>query len=106
MTKHILKDILVAIPAVCAVVLAFGSGAAAAPKGEDCFDDWSVAARIVRQERLATVEELARSAGRVYGGSIVRTFLCREDGHYIYRLVIRKHGGKILQRRVNARKPF
>ena len=87
-------------------VLASSPGVQAAPGNGACIDDWSVAAEIVVQERLTTVEELASAARRTFGGAIVRTALCREDGRYVYRLVIRKKGGEISQRRVDARNPF
>lgn len=74
--------------------------------GVQCFEDWSIAAQIVRREKLATVEELAGAVKRTLGGVIVRTSLCRENGRYVYRLVIRSHVGSLSRKRLDARKPF
>lgn len=78
----------------------------AAAEAVQCFDDWSIAARIVKQEQLATVEELAGDAKRNLEGAIVRTSLCQEDGRYIYWLVIRDERGQLSRKRVDARNPF
>lgn len=79
---------------------------AAETKSETCIGDWSIAAQIVKEEKLATVEELANAAKHALGGAVVRTALCREDGRYVYSIVIRKRGGELSRARVDARKPF
>lgn len=71
-----------------------------------CFEDWSLASQIVRQEQLTSVEELAGKAKRQFSGAIVRTSLCYEDGHYVYRLLIRDHQGQFSRKDVDARNPF
>ncbi|HRY06593.1 MAG TPA: hypothetical protein P5114_05695 [Hyphomicrobiaceae bacterium] len=88
------------------VVLVHLATAAVATDTDFCFEDWSIAARIVKRERLTTVAELAGAARNKLDGAIVRTSLCREKGDYVYRLVIRDDRGQLSRRSVDARKPF
>lgn len=103
-----MKQLPIALILACAATAGFAANPAVAAdsKTETCIDDWSEATKIVKQEKLATVEELARGAKRALGGAIVRTALCRNDGRYVYNLVIRKSGGELSRARVDARKPF
>ena len=97
------------IAAAVAAVLAVAGGATggfASPRETACIDDWSVATQIVKREKLTTVEELASQAQKQLDGAIVRTALCRDGARYVYRLVIRKRGGEVSRREVDARKPF
>jgi uncharacterized membrane protein YkoI len=71
-----------------------------------CYADWSVAAPIVRKEGLATVEALSRLAQARISGDIVKTTLCKENGGFVYRLVIRSPKGRLFNRTVDARAPF
>lgn len=96
----------VALLAYAFVVTAQLPATAEAREGTQCFDDWSLAAQIVKQEQLATVEELAGAAKGKLGGAIVRTSLCHEDGRYVYRLVVRDRQGQFRWKRVDARNPF
>ena len=71
-----------------------------------CYASWSVAAPIVRQEGLATVEALSQKAQSNISGDIVKTTLCRENGSFVYRLLIRSHKGQLSKETVDARAPF
>ena len=86
------------IPAVLLVSILPAIGA--------CFPDWSIAAPIVRREKLATVETLTAIAARQIEGSIVRAVLCEEDGRFLYRIVVRGADGKLTSQTVDARSPF
>lgn len=93
--------------AATVLLLAAGAGPAAAGAGSaGCIDDWSEATRIVREERLATVERLSAAARGVVDGAIVRTSLCRESGRYVYRLLVRNSRGDISKMTVDASAPF
>lgn len=70
-----------------------------------CIDDWSVAARIIKDEHLLTIEQLSAAAGEVFDGAIVRTTLCRENGTYVYQVVVRDRRGQLSRRRIEARVP-
>ncbi len=80
------------------------SGARAGEGG--CIGDWSVAAPIVKQEGLVTIERLSAQAPSSLGGNIVKAMLCGEKGSYAYRLVVRTPGGQLKTVTVNARTPF
>jgi hypothetical protein len=81
---------------------------ALAPAGaaDNCIPDWSIAAPIVHQEGLTTVEALSRIAAEKLPGSIVRTTLCRGEAGFFYRLLVRDPKGRLSSRRVDARTPF
>jgi len=79
----------------------FGTAAAAG-----CYDNWSVAAPIVRKEGLATVETLARRAQAKISGDIIKTTLCEENGGFVYRILIRDSSGRLSNKTVDARAPF
>lgn len=75
--------------------------------GAACIPDWSIAAPIVLQEKLVSVETLSRIvADKVSGSSIVRTTLCKENGAFFYRVVMRDSRGRLFVRSVDARAPF
>lgn len=78
----------------------------AIPKQDECIEDWSEASRIVKAEKLTSVEQLASAAQRERSGAIVRTTLCREGGRYVYRLVIRDRRGTVSRESVDAQQPF
>ncbi len=86
---------------------ALGVALGGARAGEDgCIGDWSVAAPIVKQEGLMTIERLSSQAPSTLGGAIVKAMLCGEKGSYAYRLVVRTPGGQLKTVTVNARTPF
>lgn len=73
---------------------------------DTCYADWSVAAPIVRQENLMTVEQLAAAARSKLKGEIVKTTLCKENGNYVFRLVVRSASGQLSSMTVDAKDPF
>ena len=90
-------------------VLTFLGAAALLPASAEagaCFSDWSVAAPIVREEGLVSVERLARLGRGKLAGDIVKTTLCRDANGFVYRLVLRDTHGNFSNRTVNARRPF
>ena len=93
------------IAALAMPILAIPSIAARADTGE-CYPDWSVAAPIVRQHKLASVEELALLTRDKLGGAVVKTVLCREGEGYVYRIVVRSPKGVLQGMKVDAQHPF
>lgn len=81
--------------------------AAAAKDGDKCFASWSEASVVVRKEALVAVEEVSTRARQALPGTdVVKSTLCRQDGRYIYRLVVREATGQVRTVNVDARKPF
>jgi len=75
-------------------------------RAESCYSDWSVAAPIVRKEGLTTVEKLWKLAQSKIFGKIVKTTLCEERGGFVYRLLVRDPKGRLVKKKVDARRPF
>ena len=73
---------------------------------DTCYSDWSVAAPIVRQENLMTVEQLSAAARSKLNGDIVKTTLCKVNGNYVFRLVVRSASGQLSSMTVDAKDPF
>ena len=71
----------------------------------DCLVDWAAASQIVKSENLLTVEQLSSSASDQIQGQIVKTTLCRENGGYVYRLVVRDPKGQMKSVVIDARGP-
>lgn len=69
----------------------------------NCIADWSVAARIVEKESLATVEDVTRSLRARNAGSVVKTVLCQSGGGYVYRLTVKDPAGALSIMTVDAR---
>ncbi|MEM7774178.1 MAG: hypothetical protein AAF732_01110 [Pseudomonadota bacterium] len=94
--------------AVIAVVLAvplLHSGAMhAAPLA--CIADWSRASRVVAKERLAPVSQLSRAAREKRVGHVLTATLCSDRGRFVYRVLLRRAGGRIQSVTVDARTPF
>ena len=89
-----------------AVTLAAVLGAMpAAAQEKQCYESWSAAAAVVKQERLVALEQLSEHADVTLGGSIVKATLCSAGQRYFYRLVVRLPGGlmRIISR--DAREP-
>jgi uncharacterized membrane protein YkoI len=61
----------------------------------ECFADWSTAVQVVKNESLLTVEQISAAAAGSIPGQIVKTTLCKEQGGYVYRLVVRDAGGQL-----------
>ena len=104
--RYSLAVAAVAVAAATALHLFMLGSAFAGALREDCTSDWSVASRIVSEQNLTTVEQLAAEAKQTLGGSIVRSSLCRKNGSYTYQLLIRERGGGLKRARVDARRPF
>ncbi len=82
------------------------ANAAGTAVSTNCFADWSSAAPIVQSEVLVSVRDIHVHA-RAHGlGEVVRVTLCRDDGRYVYRLLLRAPTGQIAPMTVDARKPF
>ena len=89
-----------------AIVMAAAAGLnAPAVKAADCLNDWAAASQIVKSENLLTVEQLPSVAADQIQGQIVKTQLCRENGGYVYRLVVRDPKGQMKQVVIDARSP-
>lgn len=90
--------------ATLAMVLMAGSSLAApaAPAPGTCLDDWSDAAPIVVSEGLTPARDIQIHARRHYASDLVRITLCREEGGYVYRLLLRDDRGRINHLKINA----
>lgn len=73
---------------------------------DNCVSDWSEAAPLVRQHGLMPVEKLTPLARQQVKGDIVKVTLCKENGAYVYRLVVREPAGQMRTMTVNAKNPF
>lgn len=93
---------LIVLPAVLAGLC---PGMASA-QNAGCFADWSIAAPIVRREKLLSVEQLNQIAQNRFAGHLLRTTLCEDGGRFVYRLVVRDGKGVIQSVVVDARRPF
>lgn len=90
-----------AVGAFAPLFICLAGSTVADAKTVQCFEDWSVASRIVAQERLVSVEDLS---GRLVkpGRALIRTTLCREHGRYVYRVLLRDRHGNIGKLTVDA----
>lgn len=91
---------------VLMAALMFGGPAAVRAETSECFDDWSIAAPIVRKEGLTTVEDLTRLAKGRIEGHIIKAVLCIGTEGYTYRLVVKMRGGQTKMVIVDAKTPF
>jgi len=89
---------ITAVISAAAIVLLQGSAIA-----DDCLNDWGLAGQIVRQEKLITVEEVAKSLTADGVGQLVKTTLCRSAEGYFYRIVIRSPTGQLKSSVMSAR---
>lgn len=103
MTKGIAKTYVLAPVAAAAFAVASVAVAPVAHAG-GCLENWAEAAEVVAREKLVTIETLTAMTRR-QAGEVVRSALCREDGRYIYRVVLRKPGGGLRNIAVDARQP-
>lgn len=71
-----------------------------------CFTDWSSALLIVQSEILVPVRDIHAHARALGLGEVMRVTLCRDDGRYVYRLLVRGPTGQMAPMTVDARKPF
>lgn len=93
--KHIL--------ALAAALLALGAAPDAGSGAGGCIADWSVAARIVEKEALATVEAVTEELRARNAGSVVKTMLCQSGGSYVYRLTVKDANGALKNMTIDAR---
>jgi len=98
---------------LCSLTLAitlisgFAPGVLGAAVAEDnCISDWSEAAPIVREHGLMPVEKLTPVARSKLNGDIVKVTLCKENGLYVFRMVVRGQGGAMRTVTVDAKNPF
>ncbi len=96
--------LLPALVMIAATIVAGASPARA--ETAECYDDWSIAAPIVRKEGLTTVEDLSRLAKGRIEGSIIKAVLCTGTEGYTYRLVVRMRGGQTKMLIIDAKTPF
>ena len=89
---------ITAVISAAAIVLLHGPAIA-----DDCLNDWGLAGQIVRQEKLITVEEVAKSLTADGVGQLVKTTLCRSAEGYFYRIVIRSPTGQLKSSVMSAR---
>jgi uncharacterized membrane protein YkoI len=83
------------------------AGATARAEDAACYANWSDAAPVVRAQGLVDMERLSALASTsLAGAEIVRTTLCREQGRFVYRLVVREAKGRLKMVSVDARLPF
>jgi len=75
-------------------------------KSPRCYPDWSVAAAIVRKERLVAIAELHEILRNRFAGELVKARLCEKDGRFVYRVIVRQRNGVIRNLTVDARRPF
>jgi uncharacterized membrane protein YkoI len=93
-------------PTLSAAAVAVMAVLAPASAGEsECYNDWSIAAQIVENEKLVTVDKITAGAKASKLGDIVKTTLCKEDGKYVFRLVVRDKG-TLKTVTLDAREPF
>lgn len=100
----------ISLKLLCAAVMLFTPAIAWGPQAwaadTECYSDWSVAAPIVQAEGLMTVEDLSAAARKHMKGEIVKTTLCKENGGYVFRLVVRGADGRLKPMTVDAKTPF
>ena len=91
---------------VVALALLLGGAALPVRAAEHCIDDWSTAAPVVREERLATVEAVTGLAKGKVNGDVVKVTLCQQGQRWVYRLLVRGPAGKHAPVYVDAKDPF
>ena len=75
-----------------------------ASQQQDCFKNWSEAARVVSEQNLVSVATLSSQFRRQNLGEIIKTDLCRQGSNYVYRLVIRTAKGRFASATYDARR--
>lgn len=67
-----------------------------------CVDDWVMASAIVTREKMPSIAELSRIAGKRFGGQIMSARLCNQGARYFYRLVVKGTDGRVRYHEVKA----
>jgi len=88
------------------VASATATGAASAEPPDYCIKDWTAAQAIVRENKLARVEQLSAQAAQYGLGAVVRVRLCRERDGYVYRVILRDRNGRLKRHVTAAKRPF
>ncbi len=97
--------LIIAAPVVAILLAALHTAYAGDPsKRQDCFKDWSEAARVVSEQNLVSVATLSSQFRRQNLGEIIKTDLCRKGNGYVYRLVIRTAKGRFASATYDARR--
>lgn len=84
-------------------VFAYGAPVSAAVK---CYENWTVAAPLVRAKGLVPIDRLTELARSKLNSEVVRSTLCLESSVYFYRLVVRDEDGYLRSIVVDAKRPF
>lgn len=77
-------------------------------RGAKCLSDWSSASQIVRREKLAKIDEVARHVGKKGARGVLKTRLCQDVGAngkpiFAYELVVRGQSGRLKRMRLDAK---
>ena len=104
MMKHPTVLALAAVSAIMHAVIA-GPRTVAAGSQEQCIGDWAEAATIVQQRKMIDVAKLSKLARKKFDGRIMSARLCKDNGAYFYRLVIRRNDGRMQRVKVDAQNP-
>jgi hypothetical protein len=86
--------------------LALSPAPAAIGQSVRCFEDWSDAAPIVRDNNLVAARDLQKWVRKRLKGKVIRVTLCQDGERYIYRLLVREPKGRIRNRTVDAKGPL
>ncbi len=73
--------------------------------GEHCFANWSEAAPVVAQEKLASAKDIHDLVRKKLSAKVVRITLCKGAQGYEYRLVTFETSGKARKLTLNAKRP-
>ena len=73
---------------------------------EQCFQDWSEAAPVVRKEALRSAKDVRDLARKHRKGQVLTITLCQDSGKYVYKLVILGEAGRVENVTVDALAPF
>ena len=65
-----------------------------------------MAAPVVKEERLATVEAVVGLAKGQIDGDVVKVTLCQQGQRWVYRLLVRGPSGRHSPHFVDAKEPF
>jgi uncharacterized membrane protein YkoI len=93
---------------VALILLAAAPANAAAPPDDiadgQCLADWSRAALVVRMQSLKTAQEVRDAAlAQTPGARLVQMTLCRENGRFLYRVVVIPEHGSLTTLTLDAR---
>ncbi len=90
---------LIALSLIAAVLSAPSRAAAAV----QCFNNWSMAAPIARQQGLMTLDKLSTRIAMQFNSRLVKVVLCRKADRFFYRIVVKTNDGRLDLMRVDAK---